>query len=166
MPIVLTNMTLVRPQVIVAMTDPRPAPRYKMATASMQLVTRGDVVWAKRAAWLRNIPFTADPYSAHEGQLETRIHFGDIAHRALGRSKREAAYQGSVLPPAAQEVKKGMKDYRARLRMDPSKYPSRLMHSLGGVIPDRSIAAGAADLRAILENKLKKASAAPAAAAM
>ncbi len=108
-------MTLVRPQAILAMTDESPAPRYLMSTTSMQLVRRGNVVWARKAGWFRNPPHTA-----------------------------------------AQLIKQRMTGYRAQFRIqDPSQYPSRLRHTMGGVV-DRSINAGAADLRQIMQDKLRR----------
>lgn len=117
-------MVLVRPQVIAAMVDPKPASRPEMSVSGLQLVSRGGVIWARKAIWRRNTPYTVGPY-AHTGQLEIRTKFGDAAHQALGAVGLVDTKYGP-LPPACKEVIDKVSGFRAPHRIDPAKYPSKL----------------------------------------
>ena len=74
--------------------------------------------WSKKPFYLRNPPYTI--LSPHKGQIETRIHFGEIAAGAKGsRGFKDG------LPAVAAAVKAGMKGYTAPSRMAKEAYPSR-----------------------------------------
>jgi hypothetical protein len=96
------------------------AARHLLSQVGTQLVGRGEVTWAKKAAWLRNQPHTA--VFPHNGQIETRIHFGELATGAKGMKGLDPA---TGLTPAAAKIMKEMKGYRAPSRLEEGKYPSK-----------------------------------------
>jgi len=117
-------MTVIRGQVLLAGTSEKLDPRHRITVSGVQVVRSGGMWWAKKPAFLRNIPWTA--VSPHLGQLETRIHFGHLAKeaKATGRvGTRTSPYRGFV--GAAGYIQETMKGYRAADRMDPEEYPSR-----------------------------------------
>lgn len=82
-------MTLVRPTFVLATISGMMPSRGELALYGIQLVSRGDVVWAKKAAWFRNPPFTAMNPTA--GQLDIRIRFGNTAKEVARMSAEEVA---------------------------------------------------------------------------
>jgi len=74
--------------------------------------------WSKKPFYLRNPPYTI--LSPHEGQIQTRIHFGEIASKAKGSKGFKDG-----LPAVAYAVKSEMKGWTAPARMAKEAYPSR-----------------------------------------
>lgn len=92
-------------------------PRWQASVAGVQLVTR-PVAWSKKAAYLRNQPYTA--ISPHKGQIEARLKLASIAKAHKGeKGFREG------LPIIAYYVKTEMKDFKAPSRMAKKDYPSK-----------------------------------------
>ena len=114
-------MVLLRPQVIAAMKSPTIGARPSLSMEGTQLVSRGAVVWAKKAAWFRNQPYTA--VYPHTGQIQVRLRFAEIASRAKGTKGLDPE---TGLPQAAALIYKEMSGYRAPDRIDPAKYPSKV----------------------------------------
>jgi len=114
-------VTLLRPTAVIAGMTGVPS-RADLSVSGIQLVGKGRVVWAKKPFWLRNPPYTVGPY-AHDGQIEVRAQFGQIAHAAKGKKGLDPE---TGLTPAAAEVAKRMKGYKAPDRMAPEAYPSKL----------------------------------------
>ena len=114
-------MALLRPQVISAMREEAIAARHLLSQVGTQLVGRGGVVWAKKAAWLRNQPYTA--VFPHDGQIQVRVKFGEIAAGAKGSKGLDPE---TGLTPAAAKVHREMKGYTAPARLAKEKYPSKL----------------------------------------
>ena len=141
-------MTLLRPQTLIAGVSETPAPRSALSTVGVQLVSRGGVVWAKKAGWFRNPPYTVGP-AAHLGQLEVRLAFADAARQAKGSRGLDPE---TGLPHAAAHVMRKLRGYRAADSMRPEEYPSRI----------RRTAYTAEELRTILEEKARRKAAAPA----
>ena len=121
--------------------------RSEMALYGVQLVNKGEVIWAKKPTWLRKVPHTA--INPHLGQAETRVKFSKIAKEAAGKSADAIAREikgkvyttprggkliicpdGQILPKVAAYIKYKMKDYRAEDRLEPKEYPSRLRRTL------------------------------------
>jgi len=121
-------MTLLRAQVIKEMAAPMPTDRPGKSISGVQVVSRGKVVWAKIVSWLRCPPFTIGPF-AHDGQLQVRLKFSELAKEAA--EKKETARDSDVnvkygLVGAAGYIKEHMPGYRAPKRLAPEKYPSRI----------------------------------------
>ena len=93
-------------------------PRFRASISGIQLVTR-PVPWSKKPAYLRNQPYTA--ITPHKGQIQTRIHFGEIAKRHKG----ETGFKEG-LPIIAYYIKSEMKGYTAPARLPKEEYPSRV----------------------------------------
>ena len=136
-------MVLLRPQTVAAMTQPKPAARPDKSIVGVQLVTKGGVSWARKAAWLRCPPYTVGPW-AHAGQLEVRIAFAEAAARARGKTGLVMTDIGP-LPPAAAEVHNTLRGFRAPDAMRPEEYPSKM----------QTTAYRAGKLRLFLERKLR-----------
>jgi len=103
---------------VTQISTPRPA----LSTTGIQLVTRGRVTWAKKAAWLRNPPYTVGPL-AHDGQIEVRLAFAEAARQARGMKGLDPE---TGLPHAAAHVMRKLSGYMAPHRMDPARYPSKI----------------------------------------
>ena len=89
----------------------KPASRPELSTG-LQIAFRKRMTWTSKPYWIKNAPYTVGPY-AHDGQLEVRIRFGEIASKAKG--KKGLAPDG--LPWAAHFIKQahpeGLKGYKA-----------------------------------------------------
>jgi hypothetical protein len=87
--ILAESMTLLRPQTINLMADKRPLSRRELGLYGLQLVRLGGMAkWVfKKPMILRNPPYTVGPY-AHDGQLEVRLKFAEVAHGAKGQQGR------------------------------------------------------------------------------
>jgi len=92
-------------------------PRFRASATGMQLVTR-PVAWSKKAAYLRNQPYTA--IVPHKGQIEARLNLARIASAHKG----EKGFKEG-LPIIAYHVKSEMKGYRAPSRLAEEEYPSK-----------------------------------------
>lgn len=75
--------------------------------------------WSKKPFYLRNPPYTI--LTPHKGQIETRVHFGEIAAAAKGSK----GFGPEGIPIVASKVKAGMKGYTAPSRLAKEAYPSR-----------------------------------------
>jgi len=113
-------MVLLRPQVVIAGTAGGMPSRPTLSMSGVQLVAQGGVIWAKKGAWLRNQPYTA--VIPHNGQIQVRIHFGDLASAAKGRRGLDPE---TGLPQAAAEIAKRMPGYKAPNRLS-RPYPSEI----------------------------------------
>ena len=132
-------MVIARPTTVMAMVGGVFPARHELAMYGMQIVSKGRVEWAKKAAWFRNVPYTA--IYPHEGQIETRIQFGVYAKEAASmsvdavaaacggqvydRARNLVLCNGMVLPKVAAYIMAKMKGFRAPGRLEPAQYPSR-----------------------------------------
>jgi len=118
-------MVLVRPTVVFGILKTAIPPRWDLAVYGMQIVEKGGVKWAEKAAWFRNVPYTAiDPT---EGQMEVRIYFGELAKQAKGKKGLVVSERlGKELPPAAALIADRMVGFRAPHAKPPELYPSKL----------------------------------------
>jgi hypothetical protein len=105
--------------------------RSELALYGMQIVSKGRLWWAEKAAWFRNAPVTA--IFPTTGQIETRIHFGELAKRAkeerkTGTREKPARSErlGRNFVGAAAYIADNMYGFRAPTRIAPEEYPSRL----------------------------------------
>ena len=128
-------MTLARPTVILAAITGAFPRRSELPIYGMQIVSKGNVWWAEKAAWFRNVPYTA--VHPTTGQIEVRIHFGRLAKEAKARgetgTKEKPAYSerlGRYFVGAAAYIADHMKGFKAPHAMRPEEYPSRLRRSL------------------------------------
>lgn len=123
-------MVLVRPTVITAaLTGTFPA-RPALPLFGMQIVSRGNVHWAEKAAWFRNVPYTA--VYPHDGQIEARIRFGELAREAKARGEinKVSKRLGKWLPGAAAYIADNMAGYRAPSAMPKEQWPSTTKRTL------------------------------------
>ncbi|MGC8583513.1 MAG: hypothetical protein ACP5MH_07255 [Thermoproteus sp.] len=128
-------MVLVRASFVMAAVSGEMTRRNELARVGMQLVTRGNVWWAQKAAWFRNVPYTAIYPTV--GQMEARVHFARLAREAKSagetgtrtkhvmsdRLKRE--FIG-----AAAYIADKMAGFKAPHAMRPEEYPSRMRRSV------------------------------------
>ena len=105
-------MVLVRPQVILA-AHGKPGPRASLAATGIQIYSSGGMYWSKKPLIIRNVPYTAA--NPHAGQIETRIHFGEIASSTAGMPLMERL----------RTISERMRGYRAPSKMAESEYPSK-----------------------------------------
>jgi len=92
-------------------------PRWQASQLGIQLVTK-PVAWSKKAAYLRNMPYTA--VTPHVGQIEARLKLSEIAKRHKGeRGFKEG------LPIIAYHVKSEMAGFRAPHALAKEAYPSK-----------------------------------------
>jgi hypothetical protein len=112
----------------------------------MQIVSKGGVWWAEKAAWFRNVPVTA--IFPTDGQIQTRIHFGELAKEAKARGAtgtREKPAKserlGKYFVGAAAYIADHMFGYRAPRAMKKEEYPSRLRKTYRTLEELKSIAA-------------------------
>ena len=124
-------MVLVRPTFVMsAVTQVFPR-RSELAIYGMQIVSRGGVWWAEKAAWFRNTPITV--LEPTDGQIQTRIRFGELAkeakERGLTGTKEKPAKSerlGRYFVGAAAYIADKMVGYRAPAKLAPEAYPSKL----------------------------------------
>jgi hypothetical protein len=128
-------MVLLRPTAVLASVTGAFPRRSELALYGMQLVGKGNVWWAEKASWFRNVPVTA--VYPTPGQIETRIQFGDLARRAkeIGETGTKANPKlsrrlGRYLVGSAAYIADNMAGFRASKRMAPEQYPSRLRRTL------------------------------------
>jgi len=123
-------MVLVRPTFVMsAVTQVFPR-RSELAIYGMQIVSRGGVWWAEKAAWFRNTPITV--LEPTDGQIQTRIRFGELAKEAkekglTGTREKPAKSErlGRYFVGAAAYIADKMAGYRAPARKAPEEYLSR-----------------------------------------
>ena len=93
-------MTLVKPQFVLASVTGIAPRRADLALYGMQLVSRGGVVWAKKAGWFRNVPYTA--YEPTPMQMAVRIALGEfMREHGKGRTGVVETDIGPLPAPAA-----------------------------------------------------------------
>ena len=128
-------MVLLRPTAVLASVTGAFPRRSELALYGMQLVSKGNVWWAEKAAWFRNVPVTA--VYPTPGQIEARIQFGELAREA--KTKGETGTKtnpklskrlGKYLVGSAAYIADNMAGFRASKRMAPEQYPSRLRRTL------------------------------------
>jgi hypothetical protein len=124
-------MVLVRPTTIMAMLKRELPPRNVLPFYGLQIVEKGDVWWAEKAAWFRNVPWRA--ISPTLGQLETRVRFAVLAKEAKARGltgtkdkPAVSARLGRAFVGAAAYIADNMVGWRAPHRLEPERYPSRI----------------------------------------
>lgn len=99
--------------------------RAQASASGIQVVMK-PVPWSKKAAYIRNMPYTN--ISPHRGQIEARIRFGEIARKYKGAKGFEDG-----LPVVAAKIKKEMAGFKAPSRLSQENYPSkarRTFHTL------------------------------------
>jgi len=137
---------IVRPTVVAGIMGAAFPKRNEMVLYGLQIVRRGNVTWTTKPMWFRNVPYTA--VHPTTGQLEVRIHFGELAGGAKNqrglRTVTTGPKAGMKLPPAAAIIAEQMRDYRAPHRSPPEEWESRLRRTLH-TLPE---------LRAMLERRL------------
>jgi len=139
-------MVLVRPTFVLAALSGAFPSRAELPAFGIQLVSRGNVRWAQKAAWFRNVPYTA--INPHTGQMEIRVMFGETAREGASKGAEGIAREvggrvvpgvrgklvqlpdGRILPPVAAYIAVKMKGKRAPDRMPPESYPSKLKRSV------------------------------------
>lgn len=128
-------MVLVRPTAVLASISGAFPRRSELPLYGMQIVGKGNVWWAEKAAWFRNVPVTA--VYPTEGQIETRIHFGDLAREAKARGEvgtrtnpKLSTRLGKYFVGSAAYIADNMAGFRASKRMSPEQYPSKLRKTL------------------------------------
>jgi hypothetical protein len=128
-------MVLVRPTTVLATVTGAFPRRSELALYGMQLVGKGNVWWAEKASWFRNVPVTA--VYPTPGQIEARIQFGELAREAKAKGEtgtREnpklSKRLGKYLVGSAAYIADNMAGFRASKKMAPEQYPSRLRRTL------------------------------------
>jgi hypothetical protein len=128
-------MVLLRPTAVLASVTGAFPRRSELALYGMQLVGKGNVWWAEKASWFRNVPVTA--VYPTPGQIETRIQFGELARRAketgqvgTRTSPKLSTRLGRYLVGSAAYIADNMAGFRASKRMAPEQYPSKLRRTL------------------------------------
>lgn len=124
-------MVLVRPTVILAAVRSEVPSRAELPLYGMQLVGKGNLWWAEKAAWFRNVPYTAIYPTI--GQLEVRIHFGRLAKEAKERgevgTREKPAYSdrlGRYFVGAAAYIADNMKGFKAPHALPEERRPSKI----------------------------------------
>ena len=97
--------------------------RWQIGGRAFQFYAPGGMWWSKKGIIARKAPYTID--NPHPGQIETRIHFGEIARKYEGA---KGFVEG--LPVVAWHIKDEMSGYKAPSRMDPKDYPSKKFHTV------------------------------------
>jgi hypothetical protein len=128
-------MVLLRPTAVLAAITGAFPRRSELVLYGMQLVSKGNVWWAEKAAWFRNVPVTA--VYPTPGQIETRIHFGELAREAKAKGEvgtkanpKLSTRLGRYFVGSAAYIADHMAGFRASKRMSPEQYPSRLRRTL------------------------------------
>jgi hypothetical protein len=128
-------MVLVRPTTVLATVTGAFPRRSELALYGLQIVGKGNVWWAEKASWFRNVPVTA--VYPTPGQIETRIHFGELARRAketgqvgTRTSPKLSSRLGRYLVGSAAYIADNMAGFTASKRMAPEQYPSKLRRTL------------------------------------
>ena len=125
-------MVLLRGATIAAMASGSMTPRNTLVMSGLQLVTKGNVTWAEKEAWLRNPPYTA--VNPTLGQLEIRREFGKKAKNAKGTKGLQVVTKGSAagkaLPGAAKIIAETLTGLKMPHSLPPDQYPSRLRRTI------------------------------------
>ena len=121
----MTNMTVLKPQVLIAGISVLQEPRRTALSNGVILAHVGEMGrWTKRwknGFYIKNVPDTA--IMPHKGQMEIRAFFGYLAHNAPQNYRKGII---NDLPPVAAYIQKAMKGARAMDSYEPSQYPSRI----------------------------------------
>lgn len=106
-------MTLVRPTFVMAAIAGTFPARFELPLYGMQIVSRGRVTWAEKAAWFRNVPVTA--VYPTPAQAEVRVRFGEMAKEAKARGEinKVSSRLGKWLPGAAAYIADHFHGFRA-----------------------------------------------------
>jgi len=123
-------MVLVKPQLVVAVMSNAMVPRSDLSLYGMQLVGRGNVVWAKKAAWFRNVPYTA-AYPT-KMQVAVRLALAEFM-KTYGKGKKGIVETdvGPLVAPAAElhnkkdEFDRLIREYASRLGAAPKTTRAR-----------------------------------------
>ncbi|MCI4408604.1 MAG: hypothetical protein JHC26_05895 [Thermofilum sp.] len=125
-------MVLLRGATIAAMASGSMTPRSTLVVSGLQLVTKGNVTWAEKEAWLRNPPHTA--VNPTLGQLEIRREFGRAAKNAKGTKGLQVVTRGraagKALPGAAKTIAETLTGHRMPHSLSPDQYPSKLRRTI------------------------------------
>jgi hypothetical protein len=128
-------MTLVRPSVLMAALGGAFPARQELALTGMQLVGKGNVRWAKKSAWFRNVPVTA--VFPTVGQMEVRVAFAKKAKEAKEKNmtgtRAKPAYSKRLkreFVGAAAYIADNFFEYKAPNRLAKESYPSKLRKTL------------------------------------
>ena len=128
-------MTLVRPSVLMAALGGAFPGRQELALTGMQIVGKGNVRWAKKSAWFRNVPVTAVYPTV--AQMEVRVAFANKAREAKAKgmtgTRANPAYSerlGREFVGAAAYIADNFYGFKSSNRKSPEEYPSRLRKTL------------------------------------
>lgn len=128
-------MVLVKPQLVVAVMSNSVVPRSELSIYGMQLVGRGNVIWAKKAAWFRNVPYTAA--FPTKMQVAVRLALAEFMKRyGKGKTGIVETDVGPLVAPAAElhekrsEFDSLIREFAAKLGASPKtgKY-RRTLHT-------------------------------------
>jgi len=128
-------MTLVRPSVLMAALGGAFPGRQELALTGMQIVGKGNVRWAKKSAWFRNVPVTAVYPTV--AQMEVRVAFANMAREAKEKNmtgtRAKPAYSKRLereFVGAAAYIADNFYGFKSANRKSPEEYPSRLRKTL------------------------------------
>lgn len=121
-------MVLVRPTFVMAAVSGTFPARPELALFGMQLVGRGNVHWAEKAAWFRNVPITA--VYPTPAQAEVRVRFGEMAKeaKAKGEINKTSKRLGKWLPGAAAYIADNF--YGFRTTKEHRVMPRKRLHTI------------------------------------
>jgi hypothetical protein len=128
-------MVLLRSTAVLAAVTGAFPRRSELALYGMQLVGKGNVWWAEKASWFRNVPVTA--VYPTPGQVEARIRFGELARKAketgqvgTRTSPKLSNRLGRYFVGSAAYIADNMAGFTASNKMSPEQYPSKLRRTL------------------------------------
>lgn len=107
-------MVLVRPQFVMASVTGMAPGRAELAIYGLQLVSRGGVRWAKKAAWFRNPPYTA--YEPTPMQAAVRIALAEFMERYGKGARGVVETDIGPLPAPAAILHEKKEEFRALVR--------------------------------------------------
>lgn len=102
-----------RPQTFVAGLTGSVGPMNKVGAKAVVVKGAGGMWWSKKPIIFSNAPYTIE--NPHLGQIETRIHFAEVASRT----------RGMPLAQRLEVMKKELRGYRAPDALNPADYPSK-----------------------------------------
>ena len=108
----------IRSQTLVAGLTGKATPMNNIGAKGFYVQNVGGRWWVKKSgAILANLPYTIE--SPHIGQIETRLHFAEVASKT----------KGMPLAERIEVMRKELTGYRAPDAMRPEEYPSKVRKS-------------------------------------
>jgi len=103
----------IRAQTLVAGLAGGATPMNKIGAKGFYVKSAGGMWWSKKPVIIANLPYTIE--SPHVGQIETRIHFAEVASKT----------RGMPLAERLEVMRRELTGYRAPDAMNPADYPSK-----------------------------------------